>query len=255
MIHRHENPPVLMAGALSLLVHTLFFLLLFVNLKWQNVQPSAVAVVELWDALPTPPMVAKPQPALPKPVVQPKPESPPLPEPKAEIVIKKPKPKPPAKPEEAKPKPDSKQKAAEEAKLRQEALARLQQQLEEEARAALQDSQQREAKRLAKLRAEGAAAQLERALDGYLGQIAEKIRQYVNPQVCGEGNPELQFKIALMPTGELLAHPRLERSSGIAACDAAVERAILQAQPLPLPSDPDLIARLRDLHLKFKPKG
>lgn len=258
MIRRHEHPLALKAGALSLLVHAAFFVLLFVSFNWKSAQPLQVAEVELWDALPTPPVVAKPEPGPepPKPVVQPRPEPPPPPpEPKAEIAVEQPKPKPPQPPKVEKPKPDPKLKAAEEARKREEELKRLQKQLDAEERAVLEAKQQREARQLAQTRAERNAAQVQGALDGYLGQIAAKIRQYVNPQVCGEGNPVLQFRISLMPTGELLAPPRLERGSGIAACDAAVERAILQAQPLPLPSDPDLIARLRDLNLNFRPKG
>lgn len=87
----------------------------------------------------------------------------------------------------------------------------------------------------------------------YLGQIAARLRQYVNPLVCGEGSPVVVFTIALLPSGELRAPPQLQQSSGIPACDAAVERAILQAQPLPLPADPEWNARLRDLTLAFRP--
>jgi colicin import membrane protein len=45
----------------------------------------------------------------------------------------------------------------------------------------------------------------------------------------------------------------LVKSSGVAAYDNAVERAILKAQPLPVPSEPASFARFRNLHLKFRP--
>ncbi len=256
MIRRHENPLALKAAALSLLVHVLFFLLLFVSFNWKSAQPMQVAEVELWDALPAPPVVARPEPKPepPKPVIRPKPEPPPPPpEPKAEIAVERPKPKPPAPPRVEQPRPDPRQQAAEEDRKRREEQERLQRQLAAQERELLEERQRREAQQLAQTRAAQSAAQAQGAIHEYLGQIAGKIRQYVNPHVCGENRPTLVFRIALMPTGELLAPPRLEKGSDIAACDAAVERAILQAQPLPLPSDPDLIARLRDLRLEFRP--
>jgi colicin import membrane protein len=46
---------------------------------------------------------------------------------------------------------------------------------------------------------------------------------------------------------------RLTRSSGNAAYDNAVERAILKSQPLPLPADAGMFSRFRELKLSFKP--
>jgi colicin import membrane protein len=40
----------------------------------------------------------------------------------------------------------------------------------------------------------------------------------------------------------------------VPAYDAAVERAILKASPLPLPPDPALFQQFRDLHLRIRPK-
>ncbi|MDH4234089.1 MAG: TonB C-terminal domain-containing protein, partial [Gallionella sp.] len=45
----------------------------------------------------------------------------------------------------------------------------------------------------------------------------------------------------------------LEKSSGNAAYDNAVERAILKSDPLPLPPDPALFKEFRVLKLKFRP--
>jgi colicin import membrane protein len=48
---------------------------------------------------------------------------------------------------------------------------------------------------------------------------------------------------------------KLKRSSNsIPAYDSAVERAIMRAQPLPLPPDPALMSQFRELNLVFKPK-
>ncbi len=47
----------------------------------------------------------------------------------------------------------------------------------------------------------------------------------------------------------------LNKSSGNSAYDAAVERAIARAQPLPVPTDTDLFQEyFRELNLVFRPK-
>jgi colicin import membrane protein len=62
------------------------------------------------------------------------------------------------------------------------------------------------------------------------------------------------YEVTLLPGGEVL-HAVLRRSSGASAYDEAVERAIMAAQPLPVPSDPNLFqSSFRVLELKFKPK-
>ena len=92
-------------------------------------------------------------------------------------------------------------------------------------------------------------------LDRFKALIQQKIQQNVNNQLCGLDRVELEFEISLMPTGDLIGEPKMIQSSKIASCDAAVERAILQSQPLPIPRDKKLFKRLKDLKLKFHPNG
>ena len=66
-----------------------------------------------------------------------------------------------------------------------------------------------------------------------------------------KGNPEAVFDVTLLPTGEVLSASR-RKSSGNAAYDEAVERAILKSSPLPKPDDPALFQRR--LELRFKPQ-
>ena len=66
------------------------------------------------------------------------------------------------------------------------------------------------------------------------------------------GNPEAVYKVTLLPGGEVL-DIKLVKTSGIPAYDAAVERAIHAADPLPVPTDPDLFQQLRELPYKFRP--
>ena len=264
MIRARENPVMWQAGALSLLVHGLFFVLLVMTFNWKNVQTPQIAQVELWDSLPAPAVPKlEPQPEPPKPEPAPKVEAkpePPPPEPKAEIAVEKPKPKPEPKPmPEKKPKeeslkPDPKLKAIEEEKKRQEDLRKIQQAMLNDDLA--QNAQEKEAQRLQAERssedARKAAAASSGVVKEYEGKIRSKIFGRMNRQPCGKAVPV--FKISLLPTGEVAGTPKLVNSSGIPACDQAAERAILQAQPLPLPPESELFSSFRDLTIPFKPE-
>jgi colicin import membrane protein len=92
-------------------------------------------------------------------------------------------------------------------------------------------------------------------LNKYKLLIQQKIQQNVNQQLCGLDYIALEFRISLMPTGELLGQPKMTKSSKIKSCDDAVERAIIQSQPLPLPKDSGLFSKLKNLELKFHPNG
>ena len=87
----------------------------------------------------------------------------------------------------------------------------------------------------------------------YKGRIISKIQSKLNKSLCGDGKPQLEFDIVLLPTGQLRGNPILRKGSGIAACDKAVENAILQSDPLPVPPQPEAFSLFRELHLKFKP--
>ena len=99
--------------------------------------------------------------------------------------------------------------------------------------------------------AEAAAAQL-RALEGFKRRISQKIRSRVALPPGMDSNPEAVYSVTLLPGGEVL-EVRLVKSSGVPAYDAAVERAIHAAGPLPVPSDPDLFQQLRQANYKFRP--
>ena len=249
MIRSRENPVALKAGALSLLVHMVLLAVLVVSFDWKVVQPASIATVELWDALPEKPVIPKPKPVIEPPKIEPKPEpkSEPQPEPKAEIQVKKEAPKPKV---EAK-KPDPKLKAQEDKKKRQEE-ERQKKALEALKRAMLEEDAAQPDAAMAP-GSQTAAVVNQGEVDKYINMINNKIRRNVNSQLCGTGDPELQFAISLAPTGDVIGTPRLLKGSGMSACDESVERAILLAQPLPVPVQPDLFARFRDLQLRFHP--
>ena len=83
-------------------------------------------------------------------------------------------------------------------------------------------------------------------------QVRIKSRIVVPPNI--EGNPQALFEVVLLPGGEVWS-ATLKTSSGNAAYDKAIERAITAAQPLPVPTDGDLFhENFRELNLYFRPK-
>ncbi len=87
----------------------------------------------------------------------------------------------------------------------------------------------------------------------YIVMIAGKIQQNVNRDLCKTARPEVEFSIRLKPDGQLQGPPRIVRSSGLASCDDAIERAILQSLPLPVPNDAETFVVLHELNLLFRP--
>ena len=276
MIRQHEKNVVWQAGAFTVLVHGLLLALFLVSFQWKTVQPMNVAQVELWDSVPSPKVEPAPppeptpepetpkvvEPAKPEPKVAPEPEV--KQEPKADIQTKKvpvtppkvEKPEP-VKPKEDKPKETLKEQPKPEKKVDPDALKKLQQALlAEDAQAPKRDSVKPEASPTGSKTAQVAQAGSPNAgeVDKYKGLISNKIKQHVNKQLCGtDKSLKVSFMIALMPTGEVMGRPKLIKESGMPACDDAVERAILESQPLPVPTSADLFNQFRELNLVFRP--
>jgi colicin import membrane protein len=103
-----------------------------------------------------------------------------------------------------------------------------------------------------RLAREQAAAQ-RAVFDKYVTQIQNHVRRQIVEPPNLQGNPQVEFDVVLIPGGEVLS-VRLSRSSGNQAYDAAVERAILKASPLPLPPDPGLFQQFRELKLQIRPR-
>jgi colicin import membrane protein len=100
-------------------------------------------------------------------------------------------------------------------------------------------------------RAEQQAAAQNRALTGWIDRIRAKIHGNIALPPDIPGNPEAQFDVTLLPTGEIL-DAKLVKSSGVPAYDDAVQRAIMKSTPLPRPDDPGVFTRI--LRLNFRPK-
>jgi colicin import membrane protein len=239
-------PPANSAGkrvsiALAIAVHLLLAAFLFYGVRWQT-KATDVVEVELVRATaePAPPVAAPQVAAPPAPTPPPPPEPAPKvepapPPPRPDIAIKeKEKPKPPSPKVETKPRVDP----------FQEQLKRETEQLTQRKQA------DTAAQELSQVKAAQASAARNKAIADYLGRIRGKIRGniVVPPEV--KGNPEAVFDVTQLPSGEIVT-VRLRRSSGHAALDAAIERAILKSSPLPKPEQADLFSR--SLELRFRP--
>jgi colicin import membrane protein len=245
-----------LSGTLALVMHLLFFALLVFGVSWQKKQADSAVIVDLWNNLPPQPKIETPPPPA---EVKPPPE-PPKPVPKVETKPV-PEPKPVVKPDIAlkeKLEKERKQKEQEklEAKKREQEKARLAALKEKQAKEAeakrLAREQDEALKKLAQQQAAQAAAQA-RLIDEYRRRISDKIKRFIVLPPNLQGNPEVEFDVVLLPGGEVLG-VKLKKSSAVAAYDNAVERAILKAQPLPLPPDPAMFRDFRELNLKFRPK-
>ncbi len=247
-----RDPGAASSIALALAVHLLLFAVLLVGVRWQNRPPQTV-VVELWSE--PPPVQSQPKPA---PQIAPAPPAP-KPEPviqKPDIALKepaKPKPVPEVKPKpEVKPEPKPEPKPVAKVEPPKPRVDETQKRMREElAREQAQFADARERSAIRDQLARDSASANTRALDEYVGRIRTKVRgNWILPQDL-KGNPEAVFNVVQLPTGEVLS-VKLARSSGIAAYDDAVERAILKSSPLPRPDRPELFSR--ELRLTFRPK-
>jgi colicin import membrane protein len=262
-----------LSGALTLLMHGLFVALLVFSIAWQKRETPAM-MAELWSSLPPvpqpkveppPPPKVEPKPEPPKPVpkVEPKPEPKPVPKPDIALREKQEKER---KAKELAEKKEKERKARELAEKREkerkakelaekkkkEEQARLEALKLQQAKEAEERRQREQQEALKKLAEQQAAAQAQ-LVDEFKRRIADKIRRFIVEPPSLKGNPEVELRVTVLPGGEVL-EVRTARSSGQPLWDNAVERAVMKAQPLPLPPDPALMRQFRELNLKFRPK-
>ncbi|HJV94354.1 MAG TPA: energy transducer TonB [Azonexus sp.] len=254
ILDRPEEPGKKYALTFTILVHVGLLVFLFFGVQWKSSKPE-VMEVELWSAQPAPatyvPPPPPPEPEVkpePKPIpkVEPKPEPPPPKKP--DIAVKqekKPEPKKPEppKPEPKKPEPKPEVKPPPKAPDFSEMLKR-------EAADHKPRPNTQQLANAAAAEAEQRASANKRGLADYASKIRGKVRGNIVLPPSIQGNPEAIFEVSQLPSGEVLA-VKLKRSSGNAALDTAIERAILKSSPLPKPDDPSLFQR--SLEIKYKP--
>jgi colicin import membrane protein len=265
-LEKRPQPGRLRAIVLAALVHGAFFALIVFGVTWQS-RPTEPLTAEVWDKLPPAkakapePPKAEPEPPKPEP---PKPE-PPKPEP--------PKPEPPkAEPKPEPPKPDPaiaekaerlKKEQQKRERLERERQDKLERQKKEEA-----EKKKREKEEVAKkkkeeeerarqekerqLAREEAARARQTEVDAWRARIAKKVRDRANIPDTVTGHPRAEFRIRILPGGEVL-DVTLIRSSGNRAYDAAIERGIRSASPLPVPdASSELFPQFREPNLVFE---
>lgn len=273
----------LIAGALALGVHAAFVLLLVFGVSWQTRHPAPV-MVDLWEALPVPPPAAvkpsrPPEPALvkaPEPVKAAPPPRPVVdepPPPKApDIALEKKKAESERQQKlqamraaEEKARADAARKAQEKLLTEQKKRELLRQMEEEDLMRRMADeaaaSKARQAKlaeaqaRLAEAAAAGKRqAEVARVIGQHRDLISAKVRGNTRLPDNLTGNPQVRCLVKLLPTGEVQS-VRVTQSSGNAAYDEAVVRAIEKSSPLPLPSDRDARAAfVPELFFVHRPK-
>jgi colicin import membrane protein len=258
-LEKPRQPGRIRAVFLAVAVHAAFFALIVFGVTWQS-RPEAPVVAELWRELPPAPKAA--------PKAEPQPEPP-----KAEPEPAKPEPvKPPPKPPEAKPEPvkpdpaiakklerdkEKKEKAEREkvqkqkdddAKKKREKEDAEKKKREED----LRRKEEERAKAEAQKARDSAAAARKSEIDKFTEAIKNKIRGKANVPDTVTGNPEVQVRIRVLPGGEVLDITVTKRS-GNPTYDAAIERGIRSASPLPVPeANSELFPQFRDLTLNIK---
>jgi colicin import membrane protein len=255
-----ERPPQrgrVRSVVLAILVHAIFFALIFFGVTWQSHEETPYQA-EIWDKIPRasepPPKAVEPTPPKPEPE-KPAPVKPP-PEPVKEE----------AKPEPPRPDPEiarrlerekaekvKKEKEKQE-KERKEKADRDKQKAEEAKKKREDDTRKKDDERVRQemqQARDAAASQRQAEFNQWVGRIRDKIRgkAYVPDTVTG--HPEVLIHLRILPGGEVF-DIAIIKPSGNPAYDAAIERAARSASPLPVPpADSELFSQFRDLNLKI----
>jgi colicin import membrane protein len=254
VLHARREPRRAIAGAFAIVVHIGFFALIIFGVSWQVKMPSPISV-ELWSTLPPsdngleePPPAPQEEPAAPS---EPRVAEQKVAEPnKADIALK------------AKKEREEKLKREKEEKLAVELKKREEQKRAEDKRKAEEEKQRKadEANRKAeadkvRLEAEARAAAAQSARDkavsDYTGKIAALIRNRANIPDSVTGQPIIQVRVRLLTNGTVF-EATVASASGNRAYDDAVERAINGIRQWPVPDNPEILGRQRELFLNIK---
>lgn len=245
---RHE-PHQWPAGIMALAVHGVLFALLYFGFSW-HAKPIEMINVELWQSLPET-VEAPPEQPMVEEVVQPPAQPVEIAKPDIELPDDKksvPSPVEAIEPKRAEKKPVKKPAAAKANGKKSVAQKQVDMDLDQDLLLAEQQAEQQAERE----RAEQAAAK-GRVLKEYGDKIKSKIKYHIVMPPGVPDSAQAVFRVTLLPGGAVLSAV-MKKSSGSAAYDNAVERAILKSDPLPLPPDAGMFKDFRILELKFQPK-
>ena len=252
VLHRRREPGQVIAATFAVVVHIGFFALIIFGVSWQVKTPEPLSA-ELWSSLPPAAEVEKPvepPPPPPEPVVKPTP-TPTVAEPsKADIALKA------KKEREEKLKRERDEKAAAELKQREE-KKRIddKRKADEEKLRKAEEAKRKAAADKTKAEADARAAAVQSARDvalrDYTSRIAALIRNRANIPDSVIGQPEIQVRVRLLTSGAVF-EAQVALPSGNRAYDDAVERAINGIRQWPVPENPEILGRQRELLLNIK---
>ena len=244
------EPYRLPAGFLALAVHGAFFALLYFGFTWQ-IQTAETMSVELWRSLPEDEVEPPPPPVIAQ-AVQPAQPAQPEKLAKPDIALPDKKDKKKVETKSVVVKPDKKQ--VETQPVPPDFDEQRQAETEQRERLAAQQAAQAARERAEQAARDKAAqdAAMDAIVNEYKAKIVTKIRRNIVKPPDVRDDARAEFRVTLLPGGTVLS-AELKKSSGNAAYDNAVERAILKSQPLPLPADVAMFNRFRVLLLVFRP--
>ncbi len=255
VLSQRREPGQAVAATFAVAVHIGFFSLIVFGVSWQVKAPAPLSA-ELWSSLPALPVIAKAveptpaEPPLPEPVARPLPPPKVVEPPKVDIALKA------KKEREEKLKREKDEKVAAELKKREDQKRADDKRRSDEEKLRKADEAKRKAiddKAKAEAEARAAAVQSARdaALRDYTGKIAALIRNRANIPDSVTGQPEIQVRVRLLTTGAVF-EAQIARPSGNRAYDDAVERAINGIRQWPVPDNPEILGRQRELLLNIK---
>ncbi len=269
------TPGIVRAMGLAIIAHMLLVAALTWGVRWKRDAVIVTAEAELWSAVPqtaAPKLVEAPPPPPPEPVVKTPP--PPVVAPKlpdADIALERDKQrlikeKQGAKDKEAEKlkaakdaqqaKEDKAEKALDDKRKSQEKLAAAKQAADADAKKS-EIQRQENIKRMAGLAgatgsatATGAAPQSSGPSPGYAGRIRARIKPNIVFTADIAGNPTATVEVRVSPDGTIISR-KLIKSSGNAAWDEAVLKAVDKSEVLPRDIDGQVPA---SMEISFRPK-
>jgi colicin import membrane protein len=95
--------------------------------------------------------------------------------------------------------------------------------------------------------------QAQSTIQQYIGLIQDKVQRNWSKPTNAKPGLSCEVFVQLIPSGDVL-NVKITKSSGDEFFDRSVETAVRKAQPLPVPPDPSLFERFRDVRFIFKPE-
>jgi colicin import membrane protein len=161
--------------------------------------------------------------------------------------------------EAAKAKAEQERKAAEQKRKAEELAKKKAEEERKKAEAARKLEEERQRKAEAErqlqetLQAEADERRVMTIVEQYTAMIEQRIKRNWNRPAGAERGLVATIRVSLLPGGYVKT-VSIAKTSGNPVFDRSAETAVYKAAPLPLPSDPAAIAKLRDFQIFFRPE-